>query len=173
MRVLLACLCLVVACNRVSSHPPRAREGAAALGEAQLRALALASRAERLQRVDGRLAMGDGEAAFSGYFEGRELRIIEEHLDLGDHGRSDNRYWVERGRLFFYESRGVRAELAPGMPAARRTVEVRMAFDATGALVAASKAADGLVAPLAPDEAAGVRARFERLVSALGRERGP
>ena len=96
-----------------------AGEGAAGATAASAAAAPAAERAAQIRasaaqwpKVEGRWTRGDTDSRYVAYFDGGELRYLEENMSMGDYGSRQNRYFYEGGALFYYA--GEKSSDVPG-----------------------------------------------------------
>jgi hypothetical protein len=85
---------------------------AAASVSAEDRAASIRDSAAQWPKVEGRWTRGDSDSRYVAYFDGGELRYLEEDLSMGDYGSRRNRYFYEDGALFYYA--GEKSSDVPG-----------------------------------------------------------
>jgi hypothetical protein len=85
---------------------------AAATAPAAERAALIRASAAQWPKVEGRWTRGDSDSRYVAYFDGGELRYLEESLSMGDYGSRQNRYFYEGGALFYYA--GEKSSDVPG-----------------------------------------------------------
>jgi hypothetical protein len=85
---------------------------AAASAPASERADVIRTSAAQWPKVEGRWTRGDSDSRYVAYFDGGELRYLEENLSMGDYGSRQNRYFYEGGALFYYA--GEKSSDVPG-----------------------------------------------------------
>lgn len=141
--------------GNVSADQPDAQEAAAAY---------VADLAPYLTRADGRCETDETRSRFVAYFEGGEVRYLIEQTDPGEYGStvSVNEYFFDAGRLFHYRENRRAVVHDAGYPATT-AIEVRLSFDASGALSRTSKTIDGAPAAVSDDEVMSVRRHVEHL----------
>jgi hypothetical protein len=76
------------------------------------RADVIRASAAQWPKVEGRWTRGDADSRYVAYFDGGELRYLEENMSMGDYGSRQNRYYYEGGALFYYA--GEKSSDVPG-----------------------------------------------------------
>jgi hypothetical protein len=105
-----------------SAAAPGATAAAASTGAdtsapAADRADSIRASAAQWPKVEGRWTRGDTDSRYVAYFDGGELRYLEENMSMGDYGSRQNRYFYEDGALFYYvgeKSSDVPGSTGPG-----------------------------------------------------------
>lgn len=161
---------VLAACSREAPEPlpvaaPQAQAVVSSpLDEALARARALDASRDRMQTTPGTFNAGDAKTRYVAYRDSGVLRLVDARSDLGDHGSSAARYYLDAtGRLFLYEAQDVRAATDPARAGARETVDVRIVFEAGTRVLAAWKQVDGMPQPVEETEVEAVRERLAAL----------
>lgn len=89
-----------------------ATASAAAEVPAAERAEIVRASAAQWPKVEGRWTRGDTDSRYVAYFDGGELRYLEEDMSMGDYGSRRNRYFYDGGALFYYA--GEKSSDVPG-----------------------------------------------------------
>jgi hypothetical protein len=122
-----------------------------------------------LDRLDGTLRSGETEARVAAFLENDELRLIDERAAYGeDGGTARNRYYVNDGRLVYFESVRVRPrDVGADRLPARDEVVTALAFGENGALVGSEKTVNREPVALPPTDAPRILGRFLALAGAV------
>lgn len=161
-------LLALVGCSRESPQPsaPVAPVTAApfTLEQARTRAQDIESRRAGWRSVPGTLQASDATSRFVALYDAGVLRLLDERSDFGDYGSGTARYYLDTtGTLFLYDARDERTVTDASRAGAREVVEVRMAFEPDGRMVASHKSVNGRVQPILKDEIDAIVAHFEAL----------
>lgn len=104
-----------------ASAPDAPDAAASSTGDASApaadRADSIRASAAQWPKVEGRWTRGDTDSRYVAYFDGGELRYLEENMSMGDYGSRQNRYFYEDGALFYYvgeKSSDVPGSTGPG-----------------------------------------------------------
>lgn len=117
-----------------------------------------------LRRVDGSMTMGDADSRYSAYFDGADLRYVEERVGMGDYGSSVAEYLVEGDKLRYYRQESRRVAMEPGAaPGTFRQVEFELWFDAEGNLAGWERTVDGNLTRVPETEIQGALRHWEVL----------
>src|SRR5260221_13515846 len=156
---------VIAACGGKSAPAVGAAPAAGAAPSAAARAATLRAAAMQLKPVHGRRDDGGGPADYTGYFEGEQLRYLEEVLVLAG-ALLHNRYFFEDGALFYVSGeRAAGASVGGGPTALAPNVELRAEFQGARTLAAVRLEHYGEV-PLAASEVAAIRSRAALLAAA-------
>jgi hypothetical protein len=107
---------------------------------------------ETLYKVQGHLEMDkDAAVDFTAWWEGKEVRAVQEEYDLAAAGHSSTRYWFRGDSLVYYKAKGNRPGPPKGMKPTTDRWELTMTFDDAGKPKEIKKLFNGKAAE-APDE---------------------
>ena len=116
--------------------------------------------------------MGETRSAITGYFDGDDLRVIEEEMTMGEFGDASAKYfYLPGGKLFAYsEQKNARSGTKSGVVKTEK-VTLSLLFSESGALLEGKRSVDGEEAPLVGVEEQGVRMLARELEAALAESR--
>ena len=112
------------------------------------RAAQVAARIPTLERVDGQWQEADAASTISAYFDGPQLRYLEERMTIGAYGSAASAYYFDQGALFFLETIKHVAAGAPGPNDVQEEIALRVLFAPDGTREEAMRWVDGAVADL-------------------------
>jgi hypothetical protein len=152
LALLAAMAALLAGCGK---KPAPSHEAEKALftdiARTQVRADSVFHMRDTLRVTRGKWTTPVGEATYEAYRDGEVYRFIEERLDRGDFGSSDNRYYYDpTGALFYYEDRGEEKEPRGALPPMSRLVQRTLTVDPEGRATWGRRLVDG-VAGTVPD----------------------
>jgi heat shock protein HslJ len=107
------------------------------------RAAAIDANLQAYGKLSGQLTMGDAAATFEAYFYGDALRHIDERIDQGDYGSTENRYYLGSKGLFYYRSESNLAATSPKRSGERDRTLLIIAFNNEGKIEQALKVVNG------------------------------
>jgi hypothetical protein len=128
-----------------------------------------------LDRMDGTLRSGETEARVAAFLESGELRLIDERAAYGeDGGTARNRYYVNDGRLVYFESVRVRPrDVGEDRRPARDEVVTALAFGEDGRIVGGEKTVNREPVAVPPTDPPRILGRFQALAGAVAAAGAP
>lgn len=117
-------------------------------GPLPARAARVAAEMGAFERVDGQWEQGDAASTISAYFDGPQLRYLEERMTIGQYGSAANAYYFEQGTLFFLESVKRVAMGTPGRDDRQEEIAMRALFAPDGTREEAMRWVDGAAAEM-------------------------
>jgi len=175
-RLLGMVLLVLLGCSRESPQPqppaPVAPVSAApvTLEQARTRAQDIDKRRAGWRSLPGTLQASDATSRFVALYDSGVLRMIEERSELGPQGSGTARYYLDTtATLFLYDARDERSVVDPAGAHSREVVEVRMAFEPDGRMVASQKSVDGRMQPVQKEEIDAVVQHLQALRQAAPR----
>jgi heat shock protein HslJ len=107
------------------------------------RAAAIDANLQAYDKLSGELTMGDAAATFEAYFYDDTLRHIDERIDQGDYGRTENRFYLGAEGLFYYRSESDLVAAARAHSNERDRTLLIIAYDDEGKIDQALKVVNG------------------------------
>jgi heat shock protein HslJ len=127
------------------------------------RAAAIDANLEAYDKLSGELVMGDAAATFEAYFYGDALRHIDERIDQGDYGSTENRYYLGLKGLFYYRSESDLAATSSKRSGERDRTLLIIAYDDQGKIDQAFKVVNGKSVEPGDEELMGPKRRLAAL----------
>jgi hypothetical protein len=111
---------------------------------------------------------GETVSAVTGYYEGEQLRMIDEQMNMGDHGNATSRYfYTPAGKLYAYEEKKETRSGAATKTVTTEQSELRLYFADSGALLSGERQVAGKPADLIGIEAQTVLMHARELEATL------
>ncbi|HXQ32094.1 MAG TPA: hypothetical protein VN790_09045 [Steroidobacteraceae bacterium] len=138
MRTAILVLAAAVASAHGQTAPPAqpARQGSPAAATGEARAAAFDAAAPGYRQVRWHRDLASGQGACVGYFDRGELRLIEETVARPGAPSLSNRYYFERGALFYFSGEMPATAVGAGPAAVAPRVAVRAEFRGAATLSA-------------------------------------
>lgn len=161
---------LLGTCKR--NETPAADAGNAS-GVEQVKALRksadeLAGQQAALTPVNTEWNFGETVSVVTGYYEGEQLRMIDEQMNMGDHGNATSRYfYTPAGKLYAYEEKKESRSGAATKTVTTEQSELRLYFADSGALLSGERQVAGQAADLIGIEAQTVLMHARELEATL------
>lgn len=128
----------------------------------------LAARQPSLTHVNAEWNFGETVSAVTGYYDGDQLRMIDEQMDMGGRGHATSRYFYNpAGKLYAYEEKKeTKTGSSTGLAAAEQS-ELRLYFADSGQMISSERTVAGKAAPLLGIEEQTVRMHARELEATL------
>ncbi len=128
----------------------------------------LRARQASLTPVNTEWNFGETVSAVTGYYEGDRLRLIDEQMNMGDHGSAACRYFfTPDGKLYAYEEKKESRSGASTKNATVEQSELRLYFAESGGLLSGERTVAGKAAAMLGIEEQTVRMHARELEASL------
>ncbi len=161
---------LLGTCNRNETKP----EGSGTAGAAK-QIEALHKDAEQLRAQQASLTpvstewnFGETVSSVTGYYDGEHLRMIDEQMNMGEHGSASSRYFfTPEGKLFAYEEKKESRSGVASKNVTTEQSELHLYFTDAGGLLSGERSVAGKPAALLGIEEQTVRMHARELEASL------
>lgn len=161
---------LLGTCNRNETKPAGSDAAGAAKQIEALRKDAgqLRARQASLTPVSTEWNFGETVSAVTGYYDGDRLRLIDEQMNMGDHGSATSRYFfTPEGKLFAYEEQKESRSGVASKNVTTEQSELHLYFAESGGLLSGERTVAGKAAAMLGIEEQTVRMHARELEASL------
>ncbi|MCC6265730.1 MAG: hypothetical protein IT169_19325 [Bryobacterales bacterium] len=161
---------LLGTCSRNETRTADSGSAAGAKQIEELRASAaqIAAQQASMTPVNTEWTFGETVSAVTGYYDGEQLRMIDEQMNMGSHGSASSRFfYTPAGKLFAYEEKKESRSGAAGNNVVTEQSELRLYFADPSGLLSGERTVAGKSAALLGIEEQTVRMHARELEAAL------
>lgn len=161
---------LLGTCSRNETRTADSIDAGSAKQSEELRKSAeqLAAQQSSLTPVSTEWNFGETVSAVTGYYEGEQLRMVDEQMNMGDHGSATSRYfYTPAGKLYAYEEKKESRSGTGTNNATAERSELRLYFADERGLVSGERTVAGKPATLLGIEEQTVRMHARELEATL------